>query len=384
MYFRVFLPPGEYTLSIVSNLNYQKEDSPGASLGWYLACLVIFTLVARVQFSYHPPRNNSPTEVSIVFWITILAGTAAILEYIRSSTLRGYSFQFDEHFYGANYDSTYIPLISAFLFIRAMIVHLRQINFYSRSHRRIDSSRGRIQASVRDTLFPSTKAGKMARSFLILSLGELMFAPLYQVGVFTNILSQDVLITFLNACLMFIYPGYVVARLNSGRQNVTFMVKNAGVALVFILVLASLIGSRSIARVNKGDLNVRVPVDVQDEVGYLTRTFNGMVTSIRIAHKQLEEHADNLELKVQERAQALQTSLEEVEVLKRQQGMDYYLSPLPVTPRVFTVFCRGPVRVEYRIKQKKLLNSKGGNMKSGETSAMRLACNYAAEYTRSS
>ncbi|TAL37481.1 MAG: methyl-accepting chemotaxis protein [Spirochaetes bacterium] len=39
--------------------------------------------------------------------------------------------------------------------------------------------------------------------------------------------------------------------------------------------------SRGVREVNKGNLNVEVPVKIEDEIGYITRTFNHMVASIR-------------------------------------------------------------------------------------------------------
>ncbi|MCX7809692.1 MAG: SpoIIE family protein phosphatase [Leptospiraceae bacterium] len=85
-------------------------------------------------------------------------------------------------------------------------------------------------------------------------------------------------------------------------------------------------------RVNHGDLSVSLEVNVHDELGYVTRSFNKMVDSIRDKNKQLEEYANMLELKVEERTRDLEKSLIEIEKLKEKQDGDYYLTSLLVKP----------------------------------------------------
>jgi len=94
--------------------------------------------------------------------------------------------------------------------------------------------------------------------------------------------------------------------------------------------LAELIGG--VKRVNDGDYRVSVEPQTEDEVGYLTRSFNGMVDSIRQSQKQLQEYTDKLEQKVQERTVELSRSLDEIRHLKGIQDADYFLTSLLIEP----------------------------------------------------
>lgn len=48
---------------------------------------------------------------------------------------------------------------------------------------------------------------------------------------------------------------------------------------------------RAVRKVNKGDLNVQVPVAFQDEIGLLTTNFNSMTATLRQAQSRLEEYS---------------------------------------------------------------------------------------------
>ncbi len=70
---------------------------------------------------------------------------------------------------------------------------------------------------------------------------------------------------------------------------------------------------RGVWEVEKGDLNVKVRIDVADEIGYLTQNFNKLVEVIRLAKEKIEDHANNLEQKVAQRTQALNQTNEELQ-----------------------------------------------------------------------
>lgn len=77
---------------------------------------------------------------------------------------------------------------------------------------------------------------------------------------------------------------------------------------VVVVPLNRLVGG--MRDVNSGKLNVNVPVQTQDEIGYLTDSFNGMVRSIQAASVELTKHRDNLEEMVEERTHALQNEIQ--------------------------------------------------------------------------
>lgn len=66
-------------------------------------------------------------------------------------------------------------------------------------------------------------------------------------------------------------------------------------------------------RVNEGDMDVEVPIKTEDEFGFLTRSFNGMVSSIKDAESRLKEYAVELESRVEERTRDLNEKNVELE-----------------------------------------------------------------------
>lgn len=109
----------------------------------------------------------------------------------------------------------------------------------------------------------------------------------------------------------------------------------------------------SVRAVNKGDLSVNVPVEVEDEIGFLSRSFNGMVRSIRTAREKLQEHADDLEIKVQERTAELQETLQTVQQLKTNQDGDYFLTAMIIKPLSANNVNSETINVEFLLDQKK-------------------------------
>ena len=108
-----------------------------------------------------------------------------------------------------------------------------------------------------------------------------------------------------------------------------------------------------VRKINAGSLDARVKVDVMDEIGFLTNSFNKMVASIQQAQEQLEDYAKNLEVKVEHRTKELKDSFDKISELKNKQDADYFLSSLLVRPLSQKGFQTANVSVEYIIKQKK-------------------------------
>ncbi|MCE9596426.1 MAG: SpoIIE family protein phosphatase [Spirochaetia bacterium] len=108
-----------------------------------------------------------------------------------------------------------------------------------------------------------------------------------------------------------------------------------------------------VVKVNQGDLSVSIQPRVEDEIGFLTRSFNGMVESIREARQKLQEYASSLEEKVKERTAELQETLTQVQSLKTQQDGDYFLTALLLRPLRANRAKSDAVSIEFFQKQKK-------------------------------
>ena len=105
--------------------------------------------------------------------------------------------------------------------------------------------------------------------------------------------------------------------------------------------------------VNEGNLEVKVPIKIMDEIGFLSQSFNGMVSSIRHAKERLTDYADNLEHKIEKRTREVREKMEEVQRLKVQQDGDYFLTSLLAKPLFFNANKSENVRTQFVIRQKK-------------------------------
>jgi len=117
------------------------------------------------------------------------------------------------------------------------------------------------------------------------------------------------------------YIAYAVADQRTGKMaEVGFHYRNYRaymhdavlkfMIMIFLLILFSRYGfylffygllvkplnalSRGVAAVEAGNLDVSVPVMIEDEIGYITRAFNKMVASVKNAEKKLQDEANNL------------------------------------------------------------------------------------------
>lgn len=116
---------------------------------------------------------------------------------------------------------------------------------------------------------------------------------------------------------------------------------------------------RGVQQVNEGNLNVNVPIDVPDEIGYLSQSFNGMVSTVRHARERMQEYADSLEHRVERRTRELNERMQEVERLKIQQDGDYFLTSLLARPLFFNFNKSKKVPSEFIIRQKKQFEFRG-------------------------
>lgn len=120
-----------------------------------------------------------------------------------------------------------------------------------------------------------------------------------------------------------------------------------------------------VSRVNDGDLSVELPVKVEDEIGFLSHSFNGMVRSIRAAKASLQEYADQLEEKVEARTAELKNTLEQVQKLKQQQDGDYFLTSLLIKPLNSNRAVPKSVHADFYLKQKKQFEFRNRNSEIG-------------------
>jgi tetratricopeptide (TPR) repeat protein/HAMP domain-containing protein len=138
---------------------------------------------------------------------------------------------------------------------------------------------------------------------------------------------------------------------------------SAGVAVVMALALGvgvsrfitGPIGAlvEGVRRYSRGDLDYRVDIHVKDELRTLGAAFNDMAEQIGAKIREIEDHRDNLELKVTERTKELRDALTQVSRLKEQQDADYYLTTFLFKPLCTNRNSSPYIHTEFFLKQKK-------------------------------
>ncbi len=114
-----------------------------------------------------------------------------------------------------------------------------------------------------------------------------------------------------------------------------------------------------VEKVNAGALDVQVQVDLKDEIGFLSDSFNSMVTSIRQARGELQDYAEHLATKVRDRTRELSEKMEELQRLKVQQDGDYFLTSLLAKPLFYNANKSPKVDTQFILRQKKKFEFKG-------------------------
>lgn len=122
---------------------------------------------------------------------------------------------------------------------------------------------------------------------------------------------------------------------------------------------------RGVQKINTGDLNIRLPVQVQDEIGFLTGSFNRMVTSIRTARGQLQDYATTLEDRVQERTLELQDTVKRIQELKTRQDGDFFLTSLLIHPLTSNQVQSPGIQTDMLLLQKKRFSFRRWNGEIG-------------------
>ncbi|HRP69181.1 MAG TPA: methyl-accepting chemotaxis protein, partial [Turneriella sp.] len=147
------------------------------------------------------------------------------------------------------------------------------------------------------------------------------------------------------------------------QQLRTLIYISTGVAVILALLLGIGVSRlitgpisalvEGVKRYSQGDLDYKVDIRVKDELKTLGTAFNDMADQIATKIKEIEDHRDNLELKVEERTSELRTALVEVSKLKEQQDADYYLTTFLFKPLCINRNSSEFIKTEFFLKQKK-------------------------------
>jgi tetratricopeptide (TPR) repeat protein/HAMP domain-containing protein len=116
--------------------------------------------------------------------------------------------------------------------------------------------------------------------------------------------------------------------------------------------------SEGALKIGGGDLNHRIKLSGSDELGQLAKSFNQMTS-------QIQDFTQNLELKVAQRTEELNRTLQEVQALKIAQDGDYYLTSILLSPLQPNNNTSSKVKTEFIIEQKKKFSFRKWNSQIG-------------------
>ncbi len=106
-------------------------------------------------------------------------------------------------------------------------------------------------------------------------------------------------------------------------------------------------------KVEDGDMDTHLKVQFEDEIGFITRSFNSMVRAIKAGELKLQRYAKGLEGKVKKRTAELSKTLDAVQRLKAQQDGDYFLTSLILKPLGPNRAKSDNVKTDFLVDQKK-------------------------------
>ncbi|MCB1189687.1 MAG: SpoIIE family protein phosphatase [Leptospiraceae bacterium] len=134
---------------------------------------------------------------------------------------------------------------------------------------------------------------------------------------------------------------------------------------IVIAALAAIMFSKPIQKltdgakiIGDGNLSYRIRLKGKDELGQLASTFNQMT-------EQIQDFTQNLELKVAQRTDELNKTLQEVQALKIAQDGDYYLTSLLISPLQPNNNSSKNVKTEFIVEQKKKFTFRKWNAQIG-------------------
>jgi signal transduction histidine kinase/CheY-like chemotaxis protein len=127
--------------------------------------------------------------------------------------------------------------------------------------------------------------------------------------------------------------GYVQLGLSKEptRREVQGFIREAALAALLVLLVAVLIANLLVRRISApigslvsatqavagGRLDVKIPVQGNDEIGVLATTFRDMITRLKAYRDEVQEYQRNLERKVEERTAQLEATTQEARELAR-------------------------------------------------------------------
>ena len=134
---------------------------------------------------------------------------------------------------------------------------------------------------------------------------------------------------------------------------------------VIIALYTAIVFSKPILKLSEGarligggDLNFRIKLTGKDEIGLLAQSFNQMTS-------QIQDFTHNLELKVAQRTDELNKTLQEVQALKIAQDGDYYLTSILLQPLQPNNNMSKHVKTDFLLEQKKKFVFKKWNSQIG-------------------
>jgi len=301
----------------------------------------VLILLAQVQLAYLFPTNPYKRERKAVVWACVVGLALSWLYYCYYILTSPGHLEFEV--------SRLFAILGLLIISWALIVYLRKA-LYFRKHYKREAMTACLLLMVMELFFIGSIAGVLYFDiysqegswiyFLFTWIGILGGAMLFIIFSTVPITFQVRLVGFTFVLVMIVLsvvvltffppfpPDDIIQRtkIQGNLINVCGLIVLSTflVALVYPIILrASIIIplERLLVGVNKvreGNVDTKVRVTSNDEIGFLTENFNQMTHTLKQAQAELASYASDLEKKVEERTTQLQESLEYLKATQAQ------------------------------------------------------------------
>ncbi len=219
---------------------------------WQVLHLIVFSIIAMVQFAYYFPENLHPRESRIVLILCVIASLIAYPYYVYKTVMMDPVYSFGGHHY-VFLNTPEIGILIGFEIAWMLIVFFRKASMlsgyeYSGFLNRWAGESGNLPVSMAPVrLFArfciacikifktEDRRAKAIRNLLLIFISPIViiFAV---VLAYQGLLSWEVVAHILGSGFMVVFFIFIIVYINNSSEPSTFMVKLIGISLGTILI----------------------------------------------------------------------------------------------------------------------------------------------------
>lgn len=318
----------------------------GTAWDWAFApsqdAMLILGSVFLVSFAYSYPTSDQPKEARWVVTFFTLVGLASLIYAVS------FSARYIANLPGDLDENKAFYLLTPITIILTVIVFFRRsIHWSAQTHHPSETPKESIKPSFKSLFKPNNLPTVVLRNYgLALSVSLVPVVTLIEKTGLHPVVASFIF----NFGAVIAITAVMLTYLNYAPESISISAKLIGISLISVLMILGLAGVwvfqtnpgidehnivanfiilvilstllivlifpfffrtalldplekllRGVRIANDGNLNVQVAVQYDDEIGYLTQSFNNMVSTLKVARSELQDRAIALEAEVNQR-----------------------------------------------------------------------------------